>query len=596
MSLVINTWPGLVSFSKNRIPLFATTNKYVQTAGTKAKFTLEFTADTSSAGQSAQIDWDDNSVEMELNVVGNEEGTRFLTNGGGLPLAEYVEDSVTEDFKRNFLLNNDYNISYDGSNGVLFEARERGVAYNPSLSEDLSAASFTTQVTAVDRVYRSNFKIYVAIYVEDSHFSGSFTRIATTSQIPDENQQVEFDLMKYLAPYVEYDPPAYGQTAVAKAENAYVRWYYEIWESYGDPIVDYALTRSEVLVCIRGALNKEAFPQYLDDVLNQYIGFGMRFLCNKSTARYISIDSPEHLYYLFMGGGLQVLGELVTSDSGSAQITIDGGIPAWIAEDVSIRVEYEYSGQTYIETGTAGSFSGNSFVITLDSPPSNIQYLSPSDPVILYNSTSSTFKVQAFVYYTDGTSTGWHDLFTVSSCQFGEIYKLPTGPDNSGINALDPLKVVKKYLLQIEFAGGVGSQIITYTIENSSAYEHYFIYENGQGGGDTLRCYGESQVMIKTEKYDLDKPLDSDYVQTDRQLEMRPLYQQKGLKVNTGNLRKSQYDDLEEILLAQEVWHMENGMYIPGHVPADSFTFKPERDTLFNLAFEWFRSKKDLGR
>ena len=298
MAITVNTQPSTVTPSRNPVRWVMTTDNYVASAGVAAvkKFTVTGAV---SAFEQVTIAYDD--LEFTITTVNSPAaatGYNMPTGDGGTT----HKGNMLLYFMANYYLNRDFVITLVG-NDFIFTARETGAAYNITGTDTFANGAWSTTTTGVTVAYQDNFFICVDVMVEETHLSGTYTRIKTLYLKPNSSSQVDFDIQDALHAFVRFlmNAPTYAQSAYSQCNNINKRYKIQYFESYGATPVAYAVTESSVKRFIKGGIKRESWPAYASNFLTSYINIPLgqntnKFLTTRNVKRWATKSSPEYLY------------------------------------------------------------------------------------------------------------------------------------------------------------------------------------------------------------------------------------------------------------------------------------------------------------
>lgn len=192
-----------------------------------------------------------------------------------------------------------------------------------------------------------NYQLNVKVFFEKTYNSGTFTEIAHTESIPDENGLVPVDLQHILhKAYLEslvVDPLPSVNTTSPYIANNLRKYYLEYAEESGNPVVTDSYTTLPTKAIIAGGIDQEVFAN--NDYLS-LIDDTNSFLTWYPNYKKIGIDQPEYLtWYNYTGAQKGVLLEIVGYTENSTLSTIflfdnSGGFTAEANECVVFPINY----------------------------------------------------------------------------------------------------------------------------------------------------------------------------------------------------------------------------------------------------------------
>lgn len=209
---------------------------------------------------------------------------------------------------------------------------------------------------------------------------------------------------------------------------------------------------------------------------------------------------------------------------------------------------------------------------------------------------SARINLLVKIYFTDGTNSGTLALKIKNPATPGEIYILPTGYTQLGLDAHLSGKVAAKYDVWCTDAGGVISQTQTYVVNNDLQLDiHTFLFVNSLSGVDTLLTTGQHITGTKTEISNTERTLDFDYDRTQGQLFQFFARKYNVFTVNTGFKTKAEIDWFEELLLSGYVVEDIGGKFIPVIVNTSTIQKYVSKQNLFSLSFDYIHAYKSFA-
>lgn len=192
-----------------------------------------------------------------------------------------------------------------------------------------------------------NYQLNVKVFFEKTYGSGTFTEIAHTESIPDENGLVPIDLQHILhKAYLEslvVDPIPSVNTTSPYIANNLRKYYLEYAEESGNPVVTDAYTTLPTKEIIAGGIDQEVFAN--NDYLS-LIDATNSLLTWYPNHKKIGIDQPEYLtWYNYTGVQKGVVLEIVGYTGSLALSTIylfdaSGGVTTANNQCVVFPVNY----------------------------------------------------------------------------------------------------------------------------------------------------------------------------------------------------------------------------------------------------------------
>ncbi len=607
---IVNIEPAAVCFSRNEIPLKITSGNYETATGAKAKDGLVFTGDPIEDNL-VDLTWNGETIRLYFKDSPDDSGRQVPTNSASDPLSTYLSN-LADAFRDVYEINRDFIVTSTSSE-LRLEAREVGAKYEITIAETINNCTtpIATPVTGTDRTVEANFHYMLDIYVEDVYDSGNYVKLPTIVHAVDDNGVAEFDLSSYLHTYLASYPPGYAFAALEVADTINKRYYYEYSEFFGDPGVHKKVYTSSTKRVILGGVNTTQFAGLSGDVVANLFKPGLAWLNKRGDYRRVTLGQHDALYFFLPDYSTEsIAGDfdaLAQSLPGENNVSIDlpvelhNNVPAWIQVGGWVNLEFTYNSTPYDLDYVVKGITADAIIVdaTFSADEDNLANLSNGDDVTIKFVINGTtrIKYQRYAYFDDGTEQGWENIEN-TTYDWEETLAFPAGPTETGVAAMDPAKTLVKYKLRLLVDVTTVGREITYYIEPADWLDKVFLYQNSQGGWDYLRTYGDEQGKWEVEKQTIAKPLPFQASASDVMVVDKPTTHQIGGRVRTGNISKSEYQDLLELVIGQEIlwWDTENAQYVPVRIPKKNYKLNPVDETLYNLEFEYYLAKREVNR
>ena len=166
-------------------------------------------------------------------VVGtpDDSGTQFQIGATTVETVENLRNTLAQ----NHLVSSLYTVTLPFVNAIDLVSRAAGAG---QLAIDLGGVSWITLVNVVlgsDGDLKPNYRLGVALFVEEEWLSDVFVRSVEYSLTPDDQQYVSVDLAPLLLPHLNPVWPAIGGTSVVRSLDLQKRYTITRWERYGTP-------------------------------------------------------------------------------------------------------------------------------------------------------------------------------------------------------------------------------------------------------------------------------------------------------------------------------------------------------------------------
>lgn len=294
MALTLPISPTQYNLSKNPVVAQIITDNLYINKGRLAFFYMRFITLGAGNGATLVFEWDDNIVVMTAAYIPDESGNQFHSWTGLLSLDAYVS-LVAQDFNKNYLINQDWNlIPYD--NKIVFRAIKKQAlvmlftSYWPTIIEAANQAG-------MDIVKKENYVIVIDIYFTDIYGFTVKPKIISIELPPDDNGVVAFDISKILSAYLKSDLPISGQNTITRCDNLLKKYRINYYEKYGVIPTEKIIYSDTLGRILKGGISFEEFP-FNKNFIDDYIIANQKFLTWQPGIKYIHTDQPEYLYYL----------------------------------------------------------------------------------------------------------------------------------------------------------------------------------------------------------------------------------------------------------------------------------------------------------
>ena len=227
---------------RNAAWLEVTCNGYQQAAPVTSVTGVVFLINP-DPGQKITITLPDGTSTVLEAVSGtpDDSGTQYEIEGtSGATIANLVATANT-----NHRLLQFYTIEDDAGQAV-FTGRTPG-ADAPTMVFDSAPWGFVVPTnTGSNGTYAAGYQLGVNLWVERVWGSDEYTRLPDIPSTPGADGRVRVDLSTWLKPYTGYNWPALDADEPVRSLSLQRRYYWELWEAYGDPVQPRAVQRSAV--------------------------------------------------------------------------------------------------------------------------------------------------------------------------------------------------------------------------------------------------------------------------------------------------------------------------------------------------------------
>jgi hypothetical protein len=192
---------------------------------------------------------------------------------------------------------------------------------------------------------------------------------------------------------------------------------------------------------------------------------------------------------------------------------------------------------------------------------------------LVYATTVSALRVRYRLHYTDETTADHYKTTDAGSqaaqpATYGEIYEIPAGVENAGLDLVTPAKTLYKYEVTVlNQSGAEISESRTFFIQTINAKNTRFLmFENSLGGYDTIRLEGRRSKAAEISSEQIRKNLTDTYDAEDFELESSDLQLRQRYQYSTGFLKKNgeaRVEWLQDLLRSTRIYEVTSKTRIP---------------------------------
>lgn len=212
----------------------------------------------------------------------------------------------------------------------------------------------------------------------------------------------------------------------------------------------------------------------------------------------------------------------------------------------------------------------------------------------LVQGSHSSLKLKIKIYYNDETSTSTVTKTTISSPVQYQVYEICLTNNILQLSGWDQENIEKIEVWFDDQADQRVSEIRTF-IYDYNYYENarYFMFLNSLGGRDTIRTTGQGINNLEYDRAEINKVLNFDFTEKDRQISQLKPTERKTYKVNTGWKTEDDIEWLRDLLLSTDVHQIIAGKLVPINITSKKVFQKKDNDKLFFLELEYKRAFSD---
>lgn len=197
-----------------------------------------------------------------------------------------------------------------------------------------------------------------------------------------------------------------------------------------------------------------------------------------------------------------------------------------------------------------------------------------------------SYTVRFGISYSDNSTATYDRTFTFKE---SGVYDIPAGVSMNGLQLVNIFKTIVKYTVKVIGSGTDYSETFTFIIDNRHFQnKKFFVFVNGVGGIDVLRCVGESEFSTTYNRTisEYARTVDSEVSQG--LMEMSWNSAMEKATINTGwILNKQDLTWLQDLMLSNYVWEM----IMPFAAPDEDFSYKQKFEAVRIITdrVEWLK-------
>ncbi|KAA3439568.1 SprB repeat-containing protein [Rufibacter hautae] len=246
------------------------------------------------------------------------------------------------------------------------------------------------------------------------------------------------------------------------------------------------------------------------------------------------------------------------------------GSPAAVAPYTQIDTQYVLCGGLDTQETLAGTFFSSYLpnrkpFFTWDQPEKGVYTNQPEFLYFMPNSfLLESFTVKTKVRFSDGTSL-ITDAYMQTEVRRYEMYCIPVGHDQIGVGVLKENVSVKSWdVYLVDQDGAVISETRRFfLLPDLDERRRYLLYTNSLGGINTLVTTGKAKLKLDPDTTTLERNLLPGTPATRHEVEVRSKSAKATLELTTGYREPREILALQDFLLAERVWLLENDRFTP---------------------------------
>jgi hypothetical protein len=212
----------------------------------------------------------------------------------------------------------------------------------------------------------------------------------------------------------------------------------------------------------------------------------------------------------------------------------------------------------------------------------------------LCNTDRAGISIVVKIYYTDETvGTKTVGISGVTTSTIGNIFYLPAGCNQLGLNDVTPTKTIYYWTLQAVDVNDNSewSELFKYELDNRNDYIGITLnYRNSLGGLDSARVRGSVEKKLGYTFSELEKTIQPDYFDGhyfSPQKIISGNVEQIVYSGNFGLMKKEEQDRLRDAQMIRETWTEKNKKWIPLNITTKDFSLVKNDDQRWSMPIEF---------
>lgn len=243
MSLSVIAEPGLISLSKNPCEFHLRSTAWINVQPVAGVYKWTMVSKPLTIGGNLILSWNGNTVAFYVESTTTPTGYNLPDDITATTLAQYTQALAETWFPAQYLLQRDFEITYDGTGpAVIFTAKEPGTELAITYSQTIPSGQgiMTTATTPIAWDFKDDYAVIMDVEVEETYGSGEFTRVGTLHATPTLYNDggtwkgdVKIDVQELLDGFLQdrTDKPNFFATSTLAA-NTHLQWRVVYAERY----------------------------------------------------------------------------------------------------------------------------------------------------------------------------------------------------------------------------------------------------------------------------------------------------------------------------------------------------------------------------
>lgn len=298
------TSPELFNFSRNPIYCKVSTDNYKDTVNFGLTPTMYFhNLQLAVALNTITISWTASTITYTFDAVTNLAANKLRVWNGVETPYEYAA-ALAAILITDIRIAPYFNISaYEHS--LYFISKTPGTTNNwVTNGHTVPGAGYWAQQGTNDIriVAKENYKLWMELFVETEANSGVYIKKIVSPKEPNDINQVNLDLQKFIDVNLQYTLPNFGNYIAFSnpffCPQTCKKFYVKIIERYGEPVADYDDLETAPTLAIKSGFDTISSRLFKNDQLNYY-WTNKAFLTRQPRIKKISLLQKEWLYFCF---------------------------------------------------------------------------------------------------------------------------------------------------------------------------------------------------------------------------------------------------------------------------------------------------------
>tara|TARA_R110001592_G_scaffold268269_3_gene534509 strand:- start:24605 stop:26128 length:1524 start_codon:yes stop_codon:yes gene_type:complete len=254
MSLTLLKSPGNQNLLKNPVVYELSSNNTLSTVGTAVNQTIELNAIPSN-GDTLRLQWLNGARDITFTFTNSpdDSGLQLDRSGAHANVAAYINNLLISELESNYLINKDFELSYNDVNKILFIAREPGTAYAFTLSKTgVYNPTLDVFQSGVDSVSRPNFRVISEL---EARYLGDAEWEKVELELLPIEEKVLFDFSSVLKSFDKLILPLLSSSTPLNCSAQVVEFKARFGEAFGTTLAIQRMAQQATIYGVFGGLS-----------------------------------------------------------------------------------------------------------------------------------------------------------------------------------------------------------------------------------------------------------------------------------------------------------------------------------------------------